>query len=71
MVLKRGKARLFRDGHPLVYSGAVDRVEGRPQPVTGTPVVLADGSGGALGWGAFNSTSMFRVRWASSIFHRV
>ena len=62
VVLKRGKARLFRDGHPLVYSGAVDRVEGRPPPVTGAPVLLSDGSGGAIGWGAFNPDSMFRVR---------
>ena len=29
MVLKRGKARLFKDGSPLVYGGAVDCVVGK------------------------------------------
>ena len=62
VVLKRGKARLFRDGHPMVYSGAVDCVKGRPPPAAGDAVVLADGSGAAIGWGAYNPESMFRVR---------
>ena len=29
VVLKRGKARLFKDGNPLVYGGAVDCVVGK------------------------------------------
>ena len=62
VVLKGGKARLFVGGHPLVYGGAVDRVVGRPPPVTGAPVVLADGAGVAIGWGVYNPNSMFRVR---------
>jgi hypothetical protein len=41
VVLKGGKARLFRDGHPLVYGGAVDRVVGRPPPKTGDMVIIA------------------------------
>ena len=65
VVLKGGKARLFAGGHPLVYGGAVDRVVGRPPPVTGAPVVLADGAGAAIGWGMFNPDSMFRVRRGS------
>ena len=60
--MKGGKARLFLGGHPLVYGGAVDRVVGRPPPVTGAPVVLADGAGAAIGWGVYNPDSMFRVR---------
>lgn len=63
VVLKRGKGRLFRDGHPLVYSGAIDRVEGRPPPIAGDAVLLADGAGQAIGWGVFNPISMFRVRY--------
>ena len=62
MVLKRGKARLFRDGHPMVYGGAVDRVVGRPPPKRGDAVVLCDGAETAIGWGVFNPDSMFRVR---------
>ncbi len=66
VVLKRGKARLFKDGQPMVYSGAVHRVVGRPPPVAGDAVLLADGSGATIGWGAFNPDSMFRVRWAQA-----
>ena len=65
-MLKGGKARLFASGHPLVYGGAVDRVLGRPPPVTGAAVVLADGAGAAIGWGVYNPDSMFRVRCASA-----
>ena len=28
VTIKRGKARLFRDGNPLVYGGAVERTTG-------------------------------------------
>lgn len=60
-VLARGKARLFRDGHPLVYGRAVARVEGR-EPKNGDMVLVVDGAGNEIGWGAFNAHSMFRVR---------
>lgn len=46
----------------MVYSGAVDRVIGRPPPTTGDIVLVADGSEKPIGWGFYNSTSMFRVR---------
>jgi PUA-like domain len=62
VVLKRGKARLFREGQPMVYGGAVDRVVGRPAPAAGDPVLLADGADAVIGWGIFNPNSMFRVR---------
>ncbi|CAA6668650.1 unnamed protein product [Spirodela intermedia] len=51
VVLKKGKTQLFRDGNPMVYSGAVDRIIGRPPPKTE-----------AIGWGLYNSVSMFCVR---------
>lgn len=63
MVLKRGKARLFKEGSPIVYNGAVDRVVGRPAPGAGEPVLLADGADAVIGWGIHNPHSMFRVRW--------
>lgn len=47
-----------------VYSGAVDRVVGRPAPKAGDVVLVCDGSEKAIGWGVFNPDSMFRVRWA-------
>ncbi|KAF3623706.1 hypothetical protein BC332_20151 [Capsicum chinense] len=62
VVLKKGKTQLFKDGSPMVYSGAVARVIGRPPPNTGDIVLVADGTEKPIGWGFYNSTSMFRVR---------
>eukprot|EP00268_Persea_americana_P031376 TRINITY_DN3050_c5_g1_i2.p1 TRINITY_DN3050_c5_g1~~TRINITY_DN3050_c5_g1_i2.p1 ORF type:complete len:416 (+),score=91.57 TRINITY_DN3050_c5_g1_i2:47-1294(+) len=62
VVLKKGKTQLFRDGSPMVYSGAVDRIIGRPPPKTGDVVLVADGSEKPIGWGLYNSVSMFCVR---------
>jgi len=62
VVLKRGKTAVFRNGHPMVYSGAIDRVVGKPQPQAGDAVLVTDGSEAPVAWGVFNPTSMFRVR---------
>lgn len=62
VVLKKGKTQLFKDGNPMVYSGAVDRIIGRPPPKTGDIVLVADGTEKPIGWGLFNSVSMFCVR---------
>ncbi|VFQ90784.1 unnamed protein product [Cuscuta campestris] len=63
VVLKKGKARIFsRNGSPMVYSGAVDRIIGRPPPKTGDVVLVADGTQNPIGWGFYNSVSMFCVR---------
>lgn len=62
VMLKSGKARLFRGGHPMVYGGAVDRVVGRPPPAPGAAVLLAASTGEAIAWGIYNPDSMFRVR---------
>ncbi|XP_010260742.1 PREDICTED: ribosomal RNA large subunit methyltransferase I isoform X3 [Nelumbo nucifera] len=62
VVLKKGKTQLFRYGSPMVYSGAVDRIIGRPPPKTGDIVLVADGTEKPIGWGLFNSVSMFCVR---------
>ena len=66
MVLKKGKASLFKGGSPMVYSGAVDRVVGRPPPSAGDLVVVTDGVDRPIGWGMYNPTSMFRVRLMQS-----
>lgn len=62
VVLKKGKTQLFKDGSPMVYSGAVDRIIGRPPPRTGDVVLVADGEERPIGWGMYNSVSMFCVR---------
>ncbi|PKA56072.1 hypothetical protein AXF42_Ash015557 [Apostasia shenzhenica] len=62
VVLKKGKTQVFKDGSPMVYSGAVDRIIGRPPPRTGDVVLVADGSEKPIGWGLYNSVSMFCVR---------
>ncbi|CAN8248220.1 unnamed protein product [Cochlearia groenlandica] len=62
VVLKKGKTQLFKDGSPMVYSGAVDRIIGKPPPRTGDVVIVADGTENPIGWGLYNSVSMFCVR---------
>ncbi|KAI3496610.1 hypothetical protein L1887_38979 [Cichorium endivia] len=62
VILKKGKTQLFRDGSPMVYSGAVDRIIGKPPPKTGEMVLVADGTQKPIGWGLYNSCSMFCVR---------
>ncbi|KAM0000379.1 putative 23S rRNA (cytosine(1962)-C(5))-methyltransferase [Helianthus debilis subsp. tardiflorus] len=62
VILKKGKTQLFRDGSPMVYSGAVDSIIGRPPPKTGDVVLVADGAQKPIGWGLYNSSSMFCVR---------
>ncbi|KAK3254939.1 hypothetical protein CYMTET_35864 [Cymbomonas tetramitiformis] len=61
IVLKRGKAPIFRDGQPLVYGGAVASIEGH-EPELGESVLVTDGAKNVLGWGVYNATSMYRVR---------
>ncbi|CAM9148063.1 unnamed protein product [Pylaiella littoralis] len=60
VVVARGKARLFWEGNPLVYGGAVSRVEGGP--VAGDVVDVIDSSGQFIAWGVYNPDSMYRVR---------
>ncbi|WJX87504.1 hypothetical protein P8452_69689 [Trifolium repens] len=62
VVLKKGKTQLFKDGNPMVYSGAVDRIIGRPPPKTGDIVLVSDGTEKPIGRGLYNSVSMFCVR---------
>lgn len=45
-----------------MYSGAVDRIVGRPPPKTGDVVLVTDGAEKPVGWGLYNSVSMFCVR---------
>ncbi|CAM9932704.1 unnamed protein product, partial [Choristocarpus tenellus] len=60
VIVARGKARLFWEGNPLVYGGAVAKVEGSPK--AGDIVDVVDSSGKFIAWGVYNPTSMYRVR---------
>lgn len=61
VVLKRGKARLFRDQRSgVVYDGAVASVIGAPE--NGDAVLVVDGAHEMVGYGLYNASSMFRVR---------
>ncbi|KAA8491077.1 Ribosomal RNA large subunit methyltransferase I [Porphyridium purpureum] len=61
VVLKRGKGKLFHDGSPIIYEGAVQSTSGRLD--AGDVVVVLDAMGEYVGWGIFNGRSeMYRVR---------
>lgn len=60
VVLSGGKARLFKGGNPLVFSGAVSAVRG--SAAAGDLVDVVDGSGSLVGWGVYNPLSQYRVR---------
>lgn len=58
--LKRGRSRPLWFGHPWVYSGAIDRLEG--QADLGSVVSLHDHDGRFIGRGTYNSRSQIPVR---------
>ncbi|HOX28466.1 MAG TPA: class I SAM-dependent rRNA methyltransferase, partial [bacterium] len=60
VTLKPGRERSIRRRHPWVFSGAIARVEGAPEP--GDTVLLTSSSGEALALGAFSPSSQIRVR---------
>lgn len=59
-MLRKGKANLFLDGNPVVFTNAIDRIDGEPQ--TGDAVVLADWKNSAVAWGVYNAASLFKCR---------
>ena len=60
VTLASGKANIFMDGNPIVYGGAIDSVQNNPKD--GQVVGVFDHNNRPIGWGTFNSSSMFRVR---------
>lgn len=60
VILDKGKARLFQDGNPLVYGGAIKKLEGNP--ISGDLVTVTDHMGNLIGKGVYNSNSTYRVR---------
>ena len=60
IVLKPGKEKSLLRRHPLVFSGAIARVEG--EPAAGGTVRIIDGDGSFLAQAAFSPTSQIRAR---------
>lgn len=59
-ILNRGKARLFKEGNPIVYNGAIDQIRGNPK--AGQYILVTDHHGNAIGRGFYNPHSLYRVR---------
>jgi 23S rRNA G2069 N7-methylase RlmK/C1962 C5-methylase RlmI len=58
--IAKSRARPFWHGNPIVFSGAIDRVDGDPAP--GDLVDVQDELGRTIGQGFWNARSMYRVR---------
>jgi 23S rRNA (cytosine1962-C5)-methyltransferase len=59
-VLKAGRERSLERRHPWVFSGALERVEGKP--AAGETVRLGCADGRFLGWAAYSPHSQIRAR---------
>jgi 23S rRNA (cytosine1962-C5)-methyltransferase len=60
VILRRGRANPIWQGHPWVFSGAIEREEGAFQP--GDAVEVRDADGKLIGRGLCNPRSQIRVR---------
>lgn len=60
LTLKRGREKPVRNYHPWVFSGAIERVEGEPEP--GDLVGVKDSRGHYLATGYYNPHSQIRAR---------
>jgi 23S rRNA (cytosine1962-C5)-methyltransferase len=60
VVLKKGREKSLLRKHPWVFSGAVERVEGQPEP--GETVMLTASSGEFLARAAYSPSSQIRAR---------
>jgi 23S rRNA (cytosine1962-C5)-methyltransferase len=63
VILKAGRDKALRDGHPWVFSGAVEREEGTDGAAL---VEVVAASGTSLGVGLFSPRSQIRVRMLAS-----
>ena len=60
VILKHGRDKNVRAHHPWVFSGAVDKVKGKP--LSGESVEVRTASGDLLGIGAWSPASQIQVR---------
>jgi len=63
LILERGREKSVLNRHPWLFSGAISRVAGNPQP--GDLVQVMDGNGRFLSTGYYNPHSQIRVRLLS------
>ena len=60
ILLKKGREKPMVNGHPWVFSGAIQRVDGTSGP--GEPCVVVSAGGTVLGHGYYNAASSITVR---------
>jgi 23S rRNA (cytosine1962-C5)-methyltransferase len=60
LILKRGRERSLRRRHPWLFSGAIEKVSGKPG--AGDTVEIRDASGKPLGRAAYSPKSQMRAR---------
>ena len=60
VILKKGKEKAVTQRHPWVFSGAIERVKGKP--VNGEIVRLADATGKFMAYGFYNDQSRVALR---------
>lgn len=60
ILLKQGRDKPVRQRHPWIFSGAIDRLKGRPAP--GDLVVVADHKGAPLATAYYNAKSQIQAR---------
>jgi 23S rRNA (cytosine1962-C5)-methyltransferase len=60
--LQKGKDKPIRMGHPWVFSGAIDRIEGEEASDGGEICAVVTANGERLGCGFYNLNSTIRVR---------
>lgn len=58
--LKKGKEKAVRQSHPWIFSGAIDRIEGKPK--NGDIISVTDSNTNFLAYGFFNDQSRVAVR---------
>ena len=69
ITLQAGRDKSLRRRHPWVFSGAIDRVAGDPQP--GDTVEVRAAGGERLGLAAYSPASQIRARmWTFDDDHR-
>lgn len=64
VIVKSGRVQPIWFGHPWVYTGSIERIEGQPQ--AGDLVELQDPKRQCLGYGLFHPTSQIQVRMLSA-----
>ncbi|HKI47532.1 MAG TPA: class I SAM-dependent methyltransferase [Balneolales bacterium] len=60
IILKPGREKALKRRHPWIFSGAVQKVEGKPE--LGSTVAVTDSKGAMLAWAAWSPHSQIRAR---------